>query len=444
MRGLACCGASPFSFSLLTAIDSVPLPWYPARNMGDESSAAEAPESATPGAAGETESAETTESTASGSTTTPTAESAPTLLVGGRKLAAGVEDYEAKARAALEAKPPAQQAEAAGEGEGAGAEGDDDAGGGDTSGGEAGEEGAGEDDDGAGAGAAGAGEGEAGDEPPSRIRIGKLPKNDRALAHAATILAANEGISLMEAMRRVSGEGASGGTAAATTTTAEGETTQTETTFRAISDIDAEIKAKKDEKRKAGKDLNTERLVELDEEIEALKEEKERTSQHEAQVAQTQALEHDQQVAASQKRATEVYPACRKADGTIDWESPLGKRAWDIAMQMEKDGNPLAFAGDGPFKIMQMAANELSIAPNAKPAAQKKPAITQQSSTSAAAKPAPVKQAAVVRPQQPAVAATASGAARTTQGGNSNGSGLGKAKTPEEYEAKLAAVAGVR
>jgi hypothetical protein len=62
-------------------------------------------------------------------------------------------------------------------------------------------------------------------------------------------------------------------------------------------------------------------------------------------------------VIASQNMAVRIYP-----DSGVNG-TPLAKKMIEIADRMEAQKNPLVYSYDAPFKIAQMAANELGIAP---------------------------------------------------------------------------------
>jgi hypothetical protein len=187
------------------------------------------------------------------------------------------------------------------------------------------------------------------------------------------------------------------------------------------SEVDAKIAELRQQRKQAKLDLNVDEDDRLTIEIESLIERKrslqdgERQAQEQNRQAESRRFKDT--LEASKAKAVELYPDCAVAD------SPLVKEALRIDEELKRTNNPLYKSADKPLKIIQMAANNLDIAPGAKPAA-KKPVTS----------PQPVKS----RPVQPAVP-IATGAARTTQA-NPNGQledALNKVNTPEDYETFL-------
>jgi hypothetical protein len=62
-------------------------------------------------------------------------------------------------------------------------------------------------------------------------------------------------------------------------------------------------------------------------------------------------------VAASKQTALRTYPDCGNPN------SPLSKKMAEIGDRLEAQKNPIVYSYDAPFKVAQMAANELGIAP---------------------------------------------------------------------------------
>lgn len=284
------------------------------------------------------------------------------------------------------------------------------------------------------------------DKGPDRVRLGRLkdPKDKKRVA-LATQLAADEEIPFDEAWERVTGKKREAG---ATKETAETTTEETVSTIegRSIDEIKTAIDAKKAERKEAAKQLDTTKMVELDDELDVLRDELD-TRRRAEERAESERQSREQsafqaQVSESQAKTVAIYPAA------ADDNSALAKKMIEIADRMEEQENPLVFQADAPFKIAQMAANELGIAPRDPKAAK---AAKDESSTSTAAsektattaaKPPTKNQTAVL---SKTAGAAASGAARTTQGSNGQGAAdLKNIKTVADYEEVLAQTAGVQ
>jgi hypothetical protein len=290
-------------------------------------------------------------------------------------------------------------------------------------------------------------------EAPDRIRIGGLDATERALVTAAVVMAREKKIPFEQAWDRVNGKpagttqpGTAPGQAPAAATTATPEPVKS-ASGKTEQEIKDSIAAKKAEKREAGKSMDTDKMVDIDDEIDVLRDElnqvQRATERAQAEASQAEEVEFQRQVDTNSRTAVTLYPAAEVKDkpGKIDWTSPLGKKTIEISQRLEKQGNPLPFQPDATLRIMQMAANELGIAPidpDAPPAAPATPTAANSPSTSTATKPQPVRQTAVVRPMQPA-ASPASGAARTTQNGNGkNGVDVDNIRSVGDYEATKA------
>ena len=271
-------------------------------------------------------------------------------------------------------------------------------------------------------------------EPPNRIRIGRLSERDRAMMASATELAAAEGIDFEKAWARITGKPATQAPAT--------ETTDEAAKLRTRAEIQAEIVARKAEKKQAATDLDTGKMYEADEAIEAL-----RTELGDVDFAEYQAEENRK--ASEQAKFTGTV-SDSKTKAVANWpeagdeKSAFSKRMVELADDLEKDPDPglsaLVYDADAPFVIARMVAKELGILPKhlRKEAAPASPnGATKPSTSTAATKPAPVNQRAVGRPAQPA-AAPASGAARTTQeGSKADPLGLDNIHNPYQYEEAL-------
>ena len=159
-------------------------------------------------------------------------------------------------------------------------------------------------------------------------------------------------------------------------------------------DLKAQIDQLKAERRKAAEDMDTLKLTTISEQIEDLQ-----IAFFDAREAAKAAdLTAEQQfyaaVTESRARRDAVYPAAADANHAIHAEA---ERIWS-AMQAQR--NPLISDADAPFRVFQMAANNLGIGPSTK------------SSTIPTPRPQPVQQSAVRRPTQQSP--VASGGDRTS------------------------------
>ena len=157
-----------------------------------------------------------------------------------------------------------------------------------------------------------------------------------------------------------------------------------------------------------------------------------RSRQQQEHVSQQSAFEAA--VSESHALTAQVYPAYTMENHAIH---AVADRIYSA---LKSTGNPLVTQSDCPFRVYQMAANELGIAPAepgaqppaAAPAAPKSPAL-------ATPKPQPVQRTAVVRP--PSAVAPAPASARTTPPGPPKPA-FGKIRTTADYEATVAQLAG--
>ena len=195
---------------------------------------------------------------------------------------------------------------------------------------------------------------------------------------------------------------------------------------RTVADVQAEIDAKTIEADEAADGLDVKRALALQREAVALEREIARIEA--AQSAQNSKAETDfaRAVEASRARTVEVYAV---ASDPAHQVHTVADRIW---ADLEATGNPLVFDQNAPFKVYQMAFNELGIAPGK--AVTAAPAVPVKSLTSATPKPQSVIQSAVRRPN-PAVP-VASGGDRTTNGPTPTVT-FGKSRSPHEYGQKL-------
>jgi len=248
-----------------------------------------------------------------------------------------------------------------------------------------------------------------------RIRLKGLP--DGHLVDAANEIARAENIPFAQAWDRVAPKKAAASEAAP----AAAATTEPAAGLRTRDVIQAEISARKSEKKQAATDLDTGKMYEADEAIEALRDELGRVDSEERKA------EQQREEAGRTKFGQEVADATAKAIAywpeSEDKESELSKRTVELADAYEKDPAlaSLVSEANSPFYFTQLAAKELGLLPkHLRKTTAAAPAATApvKPATPTATKPAPRNQSAVVRPTQPA-ANPASGAARTTQEGKS-------------------------
>jgi hypothetical protein len=177
-------------------------------------------------------------------------------------------------------------------------------------------------------------------ELPERVRIGSWSENERK---ALKIRARNPDLTLEQAMAMVKGE-------------AEPAKAQEEQ-FVAPADIEAKIDEVAQAKAAAFKNLEFDKVAELEVEMLKLNKElrkSEKLATERENVQQTQRVKGIEEAKA---RAVEFYPDAGKAD------SALVKKMNEIFDTMVDTGNPLVKDPSMPFKLTQMAANELGIAP---------------------------------------------------------------------------------
>lgn len=139
-------------------------------------------------------------------------------------------------------------------------------------------------------------------------------------------------------------------------------------------EIESKIEQLRVERKEAAANIDTVKQNELTEEIESLRDQL--IKAREAVIINEQ--EFQQQVSESYAKTDSIYPAATDPKHPIHAEV---ERIWSV-MQSQK--NPLVSDADAPFKIYQMAANALSIAPSSSsskssPAPTPRPQAVQQS-----------------------------------------------------------------
>jgi hypothetical protein len=126
---------------------------------------------------------------------------------------------------------------------------------------------------------------------------------------------------------------------------------------KTVTEVRARINALRDAKAEAFEALEFTEASRLDREIDTLRDALDEIKEQEVRNEQLLEMEFNQAVEHSQNKAVAIYPDVTQA------ASPLVKRMVEIDRQMKEDGNPLYFSPDKPYKLAQMAANDIGIAP---------------------------------------------------------------------------------
>jgi len=186
--------------------------------------------------------------------------------------------------------------------------------------------------------------------------------------------------------------------------------------------IEAQIRGLKADRKAASSNIDTEKMDEITNQIEDLTIQLFDARANEKEANNRAESDFSLAVEDSRARTVQVYPVA------ADQSHPITAEAARIWKDLEAQANPLIFDQNAPFKVFQMAANNLGIAPGSVASAPK-------SSTSATPKPQAVIQSAVRRPNPVPVA---SGAEHTTNGPTAPVI-FGKSRSPHEYNLKLKA-----
>ncbi|MFT4177539.1 MAG: hypothetical protein QM627_12915 [Luteolibacter sp.] len=146
-------------------------------------------------------------------------------------------------------------------------------------------------------------------------------------------------------------------------------------------------------KKKAFDDLEFSEAARLDSEIDDLRDHMDALKVRETDQQRARESEFTEAVKLSQEKAVLLYPA------TTDANSALVKRMEELDAQMQDDDNPLFYSPDKAFKLAQMAANDLGIAPRnpkapAKPVKKTVPSRPVQPASGSARSSTPVSSAA--------------------------------------------------
>jgi hypothetical protein len=176
-------------------------------------------------------------------------------------------------------------------------------------------------------------------ELPERVRIGSWSETERK---ALKIRARNPDLSLEQAIAMVKGKD---------------EPAKQEEQFVAPADIETKIEEVAQAKAAAFKNLEFDKVAELEVEMLKLNKELRKSEKIATERENVQQTERSKSIESAKARAVEFYPDAAKAD------SALVKKMNEIFDTLVDTGNPLVKDPSMPFKITQMAANELGIAP---------------------------------------------------------------------------------
>jgi len=177
-------------------------------------------------------------------------------------------------------------------------------------------------------------------ELPERVRIGSWSETERK---ALKIRARNPDLSLEQAIAMVKGK--------------DEPAKAQEEQFVAPADIETKIEEVAQAKAAAFKNLEFDKVAELEVEMLKLNKELRRSEKIAAERENVQQTERSKSIESAKARAVEFYPDAAKAD------SALVKKMNEIFDTLVDTGNPLVKDPLMPFKLTQMAANELGIAP---------------------------------------------------------------------------------
>jgi hypothetical protein len=176
---------------------------------------------------------------------------------------------------------------------------------------------------------------------PERVRIGNWSEVERK---AIALRARNPDMSLDEALARIKGN-------------APEEVEETKQSMPSLDEVEAQVARVKADRKQALKDLDFEKLGDLDETLDGLRE-KQAQLRESAKEAEVEArASYQRSVEDSKRKAVSFYP------DTTDRQSQLVRRMVEIDNALKEQDNPLYYSADKPFKIAQMAGNDLGIAP---------------------------------------------------------------------------------
>lgn len=175
---------------------------------------------------------------------------------------------------------------------------------------------------------------------PERVRIGSWSETERK---ALKIRARNPDLTLEQAIAMAKG--------------GDESAPKEEPQFVAPADIESKIEEIAQAKATAFKNLEFDKVAELEVEMLKLNRELRRSEKLAIERESVQQAERSKEIESSKARAVELYPDAGKAD------SVLVKKMNEIFDTLVDSGNPIVRDPSMPFKLTQMAANELGIAP---------------------------------------------------------------------------------
>ena len=176
-------------------------------------------------------------------------------------------------------------------------------------------------------------------ELPERVRIGNWSESERK---ALQIRARNPDLTLEQAMGMVKGEG---------------EIVRKQEQFVSPDDIEAKIDEMAQAKANAFKNLEFDKVAEFEVEMLKLNKELRKSERMATERQSAEQVNRTKGIEDAKSRSVEFYPDAAKAD------SALVKKMNEIFDTLVDTGNPLVKDPSMPFKLTQMAANELGIAP---------------------------------------------------------------------------------
>jgi hypothetical protein len=176
---------------------------------------------------------------------------------------------------------------------------------------------------------------------PERVRIGNWSEVERK---AIALRARNPDMSLDEALAKIKGNEPE-------------KAEETKQSVPSLDEVEAQVAKVKADRKQALKDLDFEKLGDLDETLDGLRE-KQAQLRESAKEAEVEArASYQRSVEDSKRKAVSFYP------DTTDKQSQLVRRMVEIDNALKEQDNPLYYSADKPFKIAQMAGNDLGIAP---------------------------------------------------------------------------------